>query len=105
MGAPATDSTRQPVPESARELLLPVAQRVFWWGQAEQWLDDAGRFAAQVMTYGDWDDTSLTLRLLGDAVFQAVLKDPPPGVFDAKSWTYWHCHYGLDVPPLPARKL
>jgi len=57
------------------------------------------------MTYGDWDETSLVLGLLGDGVFQAVLKDAPPGVFDAKSWTYWHCRYGLDVPPVPTRKL
>ncbi|HXP60855.1 MAG TPA: hypothetical protein VN829_10210 [Dongiaceae bacterium] len=78
---------------------------MFWWGRAEQWLDDAGRFVAQVMTYGDWDETSLVLGLLGDGVFQAVLKDAPPGVFDAKSWTYWHCRYGLDVPPVPTRKL
>jgi hypothetical protein len=77
MGAPVTASTRQPVPEVARESLLPVAQRVFWWGQAEQWLDDTGRFVAQVMTYGDWDDTSLALGLLGDEVFQEVLKAPP----------------------------
>jgi len=105
MGAPVTASTRQPVPAAARELLLPVAQNVFWWGQAEQWLDDASRFVAQVMTYGDWNQTSLTLELLGDELFREVLRDPPPGVFDTKSWTFWHCHYGLDVPPLPTRKL
>jgi hypothetical protein len=100
MGALVTASTRQPVPEVTREFLLPVARSVFWWGQAEQWLDRTGRFVAQVMTYGDWEETSLALGLLGDEVSQEVLKDPPPGVFDAKSWTYWHCRYGLDVPPL-----
>jgi hypothetical protein len=27
---------------------------------------------AQVMTYGDWDDTSLVVRLLGESIFQQV---------------------------------
>jgi hypothetical protein len=86
-------------------LLLPVARHVFWWGNAEEWLDDAIRFTAQVMTFGDWDDTVLVWRLLGDSMFRQVLQSPPPGVFDIKSWTYWHRRYELAVPPLPERKL
>ncbi|HEX9046302.1 MAG TPA: hypothetical protein VF988_04690 [Verrucomicrobiae bacterium] len=96
---------RKAVPETFRDRLLPVAQRVFWWGQAEDWLSDTRRFVAQIMTYGDWDDTTLTLQLLGNNAFRDVLNDPPPGVFDPKSWTFWHRHYQLDVPPLPKRKL
>ncbi len=82
-----------------------MAARVFWWGKPEEWLEDQIRFAAQVMTFGDWDDTMQVLKLLGDPLFQRVLRDPPPGVFDIKSWTYWHCRYHMPVPPLPARKL
>lgn len=95
----------QAVPKHLRAELVPVARRVFWWGTPEEWLDDAARFVAQVMSYGDWDDTMLALRLLGDSMFRLVLRDPPPGVFDLKSWVYWHRRYGLDVPPLPRRKL
>jgi hypothetical protein len=90
---------------AARAALLPVATRVFWWGDPEAWLNDAVRFAAQVMTYGDWNDTALALELLGDALFQEALRNPPAGVFDIKSWTYWHHRYHLEVPPLPVRKL
>jgi hypothetical protein len=93
------------VPEDARPLLLPIAKRVFWWGDPEDWLDDAIRFAAQVMTFGDWDDTVAVWRILGDEVLRQVLRSPPPGVFDLKSWTYWHVRYNLPVPPLPERKL
>ena len=57
------------------------------------------------MTFGDWNDTSLTLKLLGDDLFQQVLAHPPPGVFDIKSWIYWHHRYQLAPPPLPTRKL
>ena len=84
--------------------LLPVARRVFWWGEPGDWMRDVVRFVAQVMTFGDWHDTGLTLRLLGEDTFRQVLASPPPGVFDPKSWTYWHCRYQLPVPPLPGRK-
>lgn len=93
------------VPPHLRPALAPVAKRVFWWGDSEEWLDDGIRFIAQVMTFGDWDDVALTLRLLGDSAFQQVLQDPPPGVFDIKSWTFWHCHYNKPIPPLPVRRL
>jgi hypothetical protein len=93
------------VPQSLRPGLIPVAKRVFWWGNPEEWLDDVLRFTAQVMTFGDWDDIALTLRLLGDSVFQQVLQNPPPGVFDIKSWSFWHHHYRKPVPALPVRKL
>lgn len=88
-----------------RSLLLPVAQRVFWWGEPNEWLDDTTRFVAQVMVFGNWDDARLTLRLLGDAAFQETLRNAPPGVFDIKSWVYWHVRYHMPVPPLPTRKL
>jgi hypothetical protein len=91
------------IPDQIRPALAPVARRVFWWGNSDEWLDDATRFAAQVMTFGDWDDTALVTKLLGDSIFQEVLTDPPPGVFDVKSWSYWHHRYQLDVPPLPSR--
>jgi hypothetical protein len=93
------------VPEELRPSLIPIARRVFWWGEPEAWLNDINRFAAQVMTYGDWNDTMKTLDLLGDSVFLQTLKAAPPGVFDIKSWTYWHVRYGLEVPALPSRRL
>ena len=93
------------IPEHLRPALLPVAKRVFWWGNPEEWLDLPIRFTAQVMTFADWDDTVLTYKLLGDSAFQQVLRNPPPGVFDIKSWTFWHHRYHMQVPPLPTRKL
>jgi hypothetical protein len=93
------------VPGHLREQLFPVARRVFWWGRPEEWLDDTIRFVAQVMTYGRWDDVRITLQLLGDEVFCQTLSNAPPGVFDIKSWTFWHHRYHREVPPLPRRKL
>ena len=99
----AADTRRAAVPSRFRPALLPVAARVFWWGTPEAWLDDLHRFTAQVMTFGDWNDTTLTLKLLGDSWFRQVLANPPAGVFDVKSWAYWHQRYQLKVPPLPTR--
>jgi hypothetical protein len=105
MSRSQTARTATGVPKRLRPALLPVAQRVFWWGNPEDWLENASRFGAQVMTFGDWEDVTLVWRLLGDSLFQQVLAKPPPGVFDAKSWSYWHHRYHLPVPPLPVRKL
>lgn len=85
----------------ARIALKPTAQRVFWWGEVENWLNDPVRFAAQVMTWGDWQDTRLALLWLGDSVFRQALQTPPTGVFDVKSWHFWHNYYHLETPPFP----
>ena len=89
----------------ARSELLTVARKVFWWGEPEQWLEDEVRFLAQVMTYGDWEAVRAAMKALGQAAFHRVLQNPPPGVFDKKSWTFWHEYLHLPVPPLPGRKL
>jgi len=91
------------IPDNLQPALLPVAKRVFWWGKPEEWMQDASRFTAQVMVFADWNDTTLTWRLLGESLFRQVLAHAPPGVFDPKSWTYWHHHFQMEVPPLPKR--
>jgi hypothetical protein len=99
----ATSARARPVPPHARSDLLPVARKVFWWGEPNEWLDDAVRFVAQVMTYGDLEDIRATVRLLGESVFLEVLDDPPTGVFDPKSWVFWQRRYRREVRPLPRR--
>jgi hypothetical protein len=98
-----SSSRGEAIPEQFRAAMLPVAKRVFWWGKPEEWMNDVTRFTAQVMVFGDWDDTTLTWKLLGDSAFLQVLAHAPPGVFDSKSWAYWHHRYQLDVPALPTR--
>ena len=93
------------VSPAAGSELLTVARKVFWWGEPEQWLEDEVRFLAQVMTYGDWEDVQAAMKAFGQAAFHRVLQNPPPGVFDKKSWTFWHEYFHLPIPPLPGRKL
>ncbi len=86
--------------------LRAVARRVYWWKTPAAALANPTRFACQVMVYGTWDDVVRTRSELGDATFIAGLRSAPPGVFDARSWNYWHHVYGLTpVPPLPTRVL
>jgi hypothetical protein len=80
--------------------------KLFWWKTEDEVLRDPVRLAAQAMTLGTWDDVLLIRRELGDSLLREALWRPPSGVFDARSWHYWHLLFGIDpVPPLPRREL
>lgn len=86
--------------------LLDVAARLFWWKAPEEALADERRFLAQAMTFGSWDDMQVVSSTYGEDALRAVLADAPPGVFDRRSWAYWHARLGLTpTPPLPRRRL
>jgi hypothetical protein len=86
--------------------LRSLAQELVWWQTPEQALADCPRFLAQVMTLGHWDDVQTVRAAFGDEAFRQVLACPPPGVFDERSWAYWHWVFKqLPVPPLPSRRL
>jgi hypothetical protein len=86
--------------------LLPVAAKVCWWCAPGEALEDLPRFLAQVMTYGDWQDVRTAMGAFGEEALQAVLDNAPPGVFDVRSWNYWHRYFGrMTVPDLPRRRL
>jgi len=83
-----------------------VASRLFWWKAPSEALAFPSRFLAQVMTYGTIEDIAVVRRHFPDSAFREVLADPPAGVFDPRSWTYWHVRFGLEAPPeLPKRQL
>jgi len=90
----------------SREALEAVARRLFWWLSPAQALANPLRFAAQVMTYGNWEDVQISVAILGEDVFRQALANPPAGVFDGRSWSFWHVRFGIKpVPPIPTRKL
>jgi hypothetical protein len=91
---------------SDRSDLLRVAKRVVWFKQPEDAIKDVMLFLAHVMTYGTLTDIATTLRYFSEDDFKSVIMDPPPGVFDRRSWTYWNVRYHREpVPDLPKRKL
>jgi len=86
--------------------LLPIAKRVVWFQPPERTLADTKLFLAHLMTYGTLDEVRAVKRQLGDHEFEAVLDDPPAGIFDARSWAYWNMVYHRDpAPALPVRKI
>jgi hypothetical protein len=83
-----------------------VAKRLFWWKTPTEALEDPIRFLAQVMTYGTIEDLAVVRQYFPERAFRDVLAHPPAGVFDPRSWSYWHVRFGLEVPPvLPRRQL
>jgi hypothetical protein len=87
-----------------REGLQMVAKRVVWFKKAEDALRDTRLFLASVMTYGTLSDIATTLQYFSESDFEAILDDPPPGIFDRRSWIYWNVRYHRDpVPALPMR--
>jgi hypothetical protein len=86
--------------------LKAVAKRVVWFKTPEDSLRDVKLFLAHVMTYGTLSDISTALHHFSERDFEAVLNDPPAGVFDRRSWTYWNLRYHREpVPALPKRTI
>ena len=84
--------------------LEALARRLIWWKPPAEALDRPERLIAQVMALGTWDDILTARKQWGDDGFRRVLAQPPPGVFDKRSWNYWHVVFNVNpVPPLPVR--
>jgi hypothetical protein len=75
-------------------------QRLFWWKDSSP--PSPQRIAAQVMVLGSLDDIHRVRELYGAQIFEEVLANPPQGLFDAKSWVFWHKKLKHRIiPPLP----
>ncbi len=86
--------------------LRRVAKRVVWFKAPDDALRDVKLFLAHVMTYGTLSDISTVLHDFSEDDFESTINDPPPGVFDRRSWTYWNVRYHREpVPPLPQRNI
>jgi hypothetical protein len=82
------------------------AKRLFWWKSPADALADPNRFLAQVMVFGTVEDLVVARRHFPREAFRRVLDEPPAGVFDSRSWSYWHVVFGLTPPDeLPRRHL
>lgn len=89
----------------ATTTLLAVAERVVWFKPPHEALSEPVHFLAHVMTYGTVEDLRALQGVVGPDDFSEALDHAPPGIFDARSWNYWHLKYGrLPAPPLPVRR-
>jgi hypothetical protein len=84
--------------------LCAVAERVMWFESAEEALQYPKRFLAYLMTYGTLEEILVARKYFPQEEFEAVLAEPPPGIFDPCSWSYWNLIYKRDpASPLPQR--
>lgn len=75
-------------------------ERLIWWSSDQK--VPIERLIAQVMVFGTWEDILYAMQEFGVGAFVKVLDNPPCGLFDAKSWNFWHKKFGIiPVPPLP----
>jgi hypothetical protein len=86
--------------------LCAIAQRVIWFEDAEEALRQPNRFLAYLMTFGTVEEILTARKYFSAHEFEAVLADPPAGIFDVRSWNYWNGVYNRrPVSPLPQRTI
>lgn len=95
--------------DAERGLLTRLAAKYIWWKTPDEALRLPERIAAQVMNIGDYDDVQELVQTLGNETLRAVLRSAEAGMFNERSWIYWHYRLGLadpgHVPPLPSRRI
>lgn len=86
--------------------LEALAQRVVWFKTPTEALKAPVHFIAHALTYGTHADTQILRRHVSDDDLRAALSAAPPGVFDPRSWAYWHLLLNdQPAPPLSVRNL
>ena len=82
-----------------------MARKYVWWQPPDRTLTDRRLLLAQIMTLGTADDVRWLLSRVSTSELREVLRDPPIGIFNPRSWNFWHLWLRLKpVPPLPARR-
>jgi hypothetical protein len=83
-----------------------IAKRIIWFEPPAQALADPVRFLAYAMTYARHEDLRTLRHYVSADDFRSALDRAPPGIFDGRSWAYWHSKFGIwPAPPLPKRRL
>lgn len=86
--------------------LSELARRYVWWLPAETALLRPRHLLCQIMQLGTAEDVQAARALVGDDAFRDALRASPPGILDARSWTFWHLFlFGEGPPPMPSRPL
>ena len=92
-----------------QDALKRLAGKYIWWKTPDEAVAMPARVVAQVMNIGDYDDVQALAHQVGDQYLRDVLVHAEIGLFNERSWVYWHYRLGLAapgrVPPLPTRTL
>lgn len=87
--------------------LLNLARKCVWFKHPDQTLRYPEHFIAHVLTYGTAEDILVLKKYYSDDKLREALEQAPSGVFDKKSWSYWHVILKGQLPekPLPERRI
>ena len=92
--------------ETDSERMAAIARRVCWWEPADVTLGNTPLFLCRVMVLGTWEGVCVAIDCYGREAFGKALRSAPPGLFDYRSWHYWHHRLGLlPIPKLPERAI
>ena len=81
-----------------------LARKYVWWQEPRLTLADPHLLIAQVMTLGTLDDVRWLIDRVPADELRQVLREPPIGIFNERSWRFWHLRLDYrPIPPLPAR--
>ena len=82
-----------------------MASKYVWWQAPRLTLADPRLLIAQVMTLGTLDDVRWLIGQVPADALRRVLRKPPIGIFNERSWRFWHLRLDCrPIPPLPVRQ-
>ncbi len=85
--------------------LKEAALRCLWFEPAERSIKNTARLTAHILTYGNIEDVNALRTQLSDDDLAEALDKAPSGIYDARSWAYWHLVTGRRTPPpMPQRQ-
>jgi hypothetical protein len=88
------------------ETMKQAAARVIWFEPPEKALSDMPRFIAYAMRYASHEDMKAIRAHVSDEQFRSAIDAAPPGIVDARSWSYWNLMLGRSpAPPMPVHSL
>ena len=86
--------------------LLNAARQVVWWMPPEEALRNETLFLNQAMQFGTLDVVRTIRTHYSDEALRQSLRDARAGIFDRRSWAYWHTVLDMGKPPpLPVRRI
>ena len=88
------------------EIAVAMARKYIWWQSPDRTLAEPRLLLSQMMTLATVEDVRWLLSSASEDDLRAVLRDPPIGIFNGRSWSYWHRRLnGEPIPPLARLRL
>lgn len=85
---------------------LAAAKRINWYRPPEEALANPLELMALAMKGATDEDMALLLAHVGPAGLITAIDHAPPGIIDARSWSYWNARIGrYPTPPAPRRSI